>query len=184
MRLALVPKLATRLCHLHCHIALALSVSIEFVYSSARVTSLKSAKGETLTRWVWETWTHRSDQGYLQLGIPGSDKNLKVFILARLSMTNYMVSQSQASLHRCCHKLSVHMTDGWIQMLSNGIAAFIQHLYYRSKRHCCHERKPVVGCMWVWVSIWHMVQLIWSLIIQDGSKWSKMVQTLSLIVAR
>ena len=42
-------------------ILLAISVSIEMVSSSARVTSAKSAKGLRVS----ETWTHRSDQGYL-----------------------------------------------------------------------------------------------------------------------
>ena len=63
--LALVPMLftGTRLGHMHCHIAwncpLTLSVSIELVSSSARVTSVK------FTKRLKENWTHRSDQGYL-----------------------------------------------------------------------------------------------------------------------
>ena len=47
--LALVPKLATRLPHMHCHITfncpLALSVGIDLVSSTARVTSVKSTQG-------------------------------------------------------------------------------------------------------------------------------------------
>ena len=57
----LVPKLATRLHHLHCHIALdcpiGIIVSIELVSSKGRVTSVISAKPPS----VRETRTHRSD---------------------------------------------------------------------------------------------------------------------------
>ena len=49
-------KLATRLHHLNCHVALdcpiailALSVNIELVSSSARITSVKSQQGGVLT---------------------------------------------------------------------------------------------------------------------------------------
>ena len=57
--LALFPKLATRSRHLHCYIGLdcllALSVSIELVSSSARVTSVKFQKGLRLSQFftVW-----------------------------------------------------------------------------------------------------------------------------------
>ena len=77
MPFALVPILATRCCsmtkllwppgYVTCNATLpwitlsASSVSIESVYSSARVTSVKSAK----PLGVRETWTHRSDQEYL-----------------------------------------------------------------------------------------------------------------------
>ena len=63
--LTLLSKLTTRLHYLYCYIALlALSVSIDFVSSSAKVTSVKSQQG-ILTHLVRETRTHRSDQGHL-----------------------------------------------------------------------------------------------------------------------
>ena len=79
--LALVPVLATKWRHLHqfqswppgnitCIATLpwiallASSVSIEFVSSSARVTSVKSAKG-ILSYLVRDNQIHRSDQGHL-----------------------------------------------------------------------------------------------------------------------
>ena len=39
---------------------LALSVRLELIFSSARVTTVKSQQGR-----VKDTWTHRLDQGYL-----------------------------------------------------------------------------------------------------------------------
>ena len=66
----LVQKFATRLCHciatMRWNALWALSVSIELISSSARVTSVKSAK-RTVSEWVRETRTHRSDQGHLGL---------------------------------------------------------------------------------------------------------------------
>ena len=63
--LVLVSILATRWRHLHCHIAwdcpLTSSVGIELLSSSARVTSVKSAKPFVLTDWVSYIRTHRSD---------------------------------------------------------------------------------------------------------------------------
>ena len=76
--LALVANLATRWHHLHWFQSwppgnvtciatlpwialLALSVSIEFVSSSARVTSVKFAKGVSLSLLLREKQTHRSD---------------------------------------------------------------------------------------------------------------------------
>ena len=62
---ALLPKLATRLHHCIATLPwialLALSVSIELVSSSARVTSVKSTKGLLLS----DIRTQRSDQGHL-----------------------------------------------------------------------------------------------------------------------
>ena len=52
---------------------MALSVSIEFVSSSARVTSVKFAKvAHSLSELVREKQTHRSDPR------PGSDKKMKL----------------------------------------------------------------------------------------------------------
>ena len=42
-----------------------LSVSIELVSSSARVTSVKFQQGVVLTHSVRDNWIHRSDQGHL-----------------------------------------------------------------------------------------------------------------------
>ena len=85
--LALVPMLSTRLGHMHCHIAwncpidiitriatlpwsalLALSVSIELVYSSARVTSVKFQKGVSVSQFERTGPIDRTP------GTPGSDK--------------------------------------------------------------------------------------------------------------
>ena len=62
--LVLLSKLTTRLHYLYCYIALlALSVSIELVSSSARVTSVKSAQ-RSCTHSVRDTRTRRSDPRY------------------------------------------------------------------------------------------------------------------------
>ena len=60
-----VPKLATRLSHiatLPWNAFLSLSVSIQFVSSSARVTSVKFHKRRSLTQSLTDNSTHRSDR--------------------------------------------------------------------------------------------------------------------------
>merc|ERR1712148_6213 len=60
-----VPKLATRLSHiatLPWNAFLSLSVSIQFVSSSVRVTSLNFHKRHSVTHLVTENSTHRSDR--------------------------------------------------------------------------------------------------------------------------